>query len=268
MATPNSFQEYHLCWRGKAGTSLKDSRNGVSIASRNIASGGKMYLSILPRNSDSSGEKWHIENFKGDPQLSIVPRLDLVNRLLISAASGAGKSTFAASWISAFQSANRRKKDFFIVSRVNEDRVLDDLPLMQRLDIEDIAEDPLVAEDLENSIILFDDIATIGNRTVRNAILELRDDLMETGRHQNVTLLMINHSLFEGATTKKSLTEATAVIVFPRAGNKYHLRRLFKDYVGFDCTQFKRLLSHNSRWIYVSRTYPQYLVHENGAYLI
>ena len=75
------------------------------------------------------------------------------------------------------------------------------------------------------SITLFDDVDTIADKKIRAETLELRDDLLETGRHQRVTTIVATHQIFQGGKGKKTLSEATSVVLFPRAGSVYHIER-------------------------------------------
>jgi hypothetical protein len=62
-------------------------------------------------------------------------------------------------------------------------------------------------EPLRDSICIFDDYAK----------KELRDHILETGRHQNVMAVTVNHRHREWRQTMKPLNESKYVILFPSA---------------------------------------------------
>jgi hypothetical protein len=231
-----------------------------------------MYLNLVGQEALQADQKMEakLETVMpvGVPNLEVAPRLDQVNRLLVSGQSGAGKSHFASQWIKSFDSWVREPYELFIFSRVQADEQLDALPNMKRVPLNDLVGNPVTVEDLENSIVLFDDIDTIADKAVRKAVQSLRDDVLETGRHKGVQTISINHMLLAGHETKKALGEATAAVLFPRSGSKHHMNRYLRDYCGFERATALKIMALPSRWVYISRTYPPYVVHERGAFLV
>jgi hypothetical protein len=263
---PNSFDEFRIAYKGSRGRSL-DSKHGLTIASR-PTNNGTIYINIIRRKDRSKTDTYELTNFRGDENIEVVPRTDMINRGLVAGSSGSGKSTFCAKWIDAFQEQQDDPYDVFVISRVDEDEPLDELEKVQRLDLDEIAEDPPVAEDFEESIVIFDDNDTITDKETKRAVLDLKDDIFQTGRHSSIETLIVVHQIFLGSDSKKNLSEMSFCVVFPRSGNSYHLRRLFQLYFGLNSKQFKKILSHNSRYIYVQRSYPSYVITEKDVYLI
>jgi len=201
------------------------------------------------------------------PSLEVAPRLDMVNRLLISGQSGAGKSYFAGCWLQTFLDW-AGPRDVFIFSKVAEDESLDEIEGAQRVDLSELPDDPIQVEDLAGAVALFDDVDTISNKKELRAVQDLRNDVLQTGRHDKIQVLTINHLLTNGSETRKALTEATAVVLFPRAGTRLQATRYLRDYCGFERPLVRKIMSVPSRWVYVARTFPPYVVHERGAFLI
>lgn len=265
--------EFALKWSRTPGESL-DEPDGVAIARR--AARGRLpaaYINVyrvaLAREPVADPTQ-QLENPAGFSALRVEPRYDMVNRLLIAGPSGAGKSTIAGHWLTDMQHDGPQERDIFLLSRVNEDKALDEIPMLQRLplDADFAAGPPMTAEEFKDAVVLFDDTDTIGDKAVREAVIALRDDLLETGRHQGVQVVVITHQLFQGNASKKPLSEATGVVLFPQAGSKYHLRRYLKEYAGFELATIKAIMAVPSRWVYVQRTHPAYVVHEKGAFLV
>jgi hypothetical protein len=200
----------------------------------------------------------------------ITPRFDMIERILICGQSGSGKSTIASNWIKDYLSI--KEKDVFLLSRVEEDKPLDDIKLLQRVDLKQfsvpIEDIPLETEDFKDSIVILDDIDTIADKKTLNNVLHLRDDMLETGRHSCITMLCITHVLFQNKNSKKPLNEATGVVLFPRSGSKYHIRRYLKEYCGLDEKQITKIMNLSSRYFYISRTYPNYVISEKEIFLL
>ncbi len=202
-------------------------------------------------------------------KLMPVPNIDIEKRdvLYVAGASGSGKSTYTSYYIEQF------KKIFhdwpiFIFSNVEKDEVLDKLkPCRIKLD-EELVNDPIEAKELINSICVFDDIDTITNKSVNEAVRKLRDKLLETGRHESVYMICTSHQLMNYKHTRTLLNEATAVTFFPQSGSTYHIKRFLKEYCGLEEKQIRRILMLPSRWVTIGKLYPMYVLYEKGCYLL
>ena len=200
----------------------------------------------------------------------LLPLPDCTRRecIYVSGPSGSGKSTWIARYCNAFRKLVPEVK-VFVFSRLKCDKVIDLLkPIRIVLDDAFAKDEAYEPAHFAESIVLFDDCDTIPDKKVNDKVNKLRDDILETGRHQNVWCLSTGHQLTNYRKTRIILNECTKVTVFPRSGSSYHIRRLLKEYFGFDTTQIARAVNLPSRWITVTRTAPQIVMHEKGAYVV
>ena len=269
-------QMFSLVYSKKMGKKL-DGKHGLSIAHRYDTTSKKnsTFINIVTiPESDGSDDVSALKQIQSPKEIKlpfqITPRFDMVERLLICGQSGSGKSTIASNWIKDYLSI--KEKDVFLLSRVEEDKSLDDIKLLQRVDLKQfsvpIEDIPLETEDFKDSIVILDDIDTISDKKTLNNVLHLRDDLLETGRHSNITMLCITHLLFQNKNSKKTLNEATGVILFPRSGSKYHIRRYLKDYCGLEQKQIAHIMNLSSRYFFISRTFPNFVISEREIFLL
>lgn len=187
--------------------------------------------------------------------------------IYISAPSGSGKSTWCKMYIEQYKKQFPRNR-VILFSRVEADESLDSVkPIRIKLD-EDIINDPIRAEELKNALVIFDDCDTIQNKLLKDSILKLRNDLLETGRHTNTYLLVTSHLLMNYKETRTILNEATLVVVFPSSGSTYHIQRFMKVYAGMNQKQIQKAISLPSRWVGISKVYPQYIIYSTGIYLL
>ena len=270
---------FSLIYSKKLGKKL-DGKHGLTIAHRLDTSSKKnsTFINIITKNPLEDGQELIIEQVLTAQKdiktpFSITPRFDMVERILICGQSGSGKSTIASNWIKDYLSI--KDKDVFLFSRVDEDKPLDEIKLLQRVDLkqfsvspEEFATNGLDTEEFKNSIVILDDVDTITDKKIFNNVIALRDDMLETGRHNDITMLCITHVLFQNKNSKKPLNEATGVVLFPRSGSKYHIRRYLKEYCGLDEKQINRIMNLNSRYFYISRTYPNYVISEREVFLL
>jgi hypothetical protein len=202
-----------------------------------------------------------------DGILQVLPNNDIVEKIYISAPSGAGKSTFVGNWMKEYKKSHK-DSPIYLFSSVDEDKPLDKHdPIRINLDA-DLLEEPLEPVELEKSLVIFDDTDTIREKEIRNYLASLRDHLLEVGRHYKIRLLITSHLLSNYASTRRILNEATSVVLYPKAGTgTYHIKNFLKMYCGFDTIQTKKFINLPSRWILINRGYPQYVLHEKGAYI-
>jgi hypothetical protein len=236
--------------------------------SRKIAriKGGKHHKQYLYITNDENTTNGVHEVKLTDGKLQILPNKDIVEKIYVSAPSGAGKSTFCGSYMKEYRKIFK-DSEIYVFSSITQDRVLDrNNPIRIQLD-EDLVNDPINPIEIPNSLVLFDDIDTLRNPRLKKTLHNLRDWLLEQGRHYDIRMLITSHLLSDYTHTRRILNEATTVVVFPKSGSgTFHIKRFLKTYCGFDKKQISKFLNLPSRWVAIYRSYPQYVVHEKGAY--
>lgn len=250
-----------------AGTSMKNSSNvgGLFINNKKGA-----------REFDTEDAELFAVLFPTpDPNLKERNQRDVV---YVSAPSGSGKSTWASRYAEAFQKtkslANGKMPRVIMFSAVNEDKEFDSRILMKRIQFKDLVDedgkptDSILIEDLKDSLVIFDDIDVVHNKELRKWLTNLRNQCLEIGRHFNISLVCTTHQLMNYAATKILLMEATKVVIFPRSGAIEQIKRFFRTYGGLSKEQMTRTFKLQTQWIMLSKTYPRYILHANGAYFL
>ncbi len=202
-----------------------------------------------------------------DGSMVPLPNIEKKERLYVAGPSDSGKSTYAAGYIREFK-RHFKKREFYIFSRVQEDIVLDKLKPLRIVINEELVENPIDPSELGKSLVLFDDIDTIKEKDIRETVQHLRDDLLETGRHEDIYTISTSHLLMDYKKTRTLLNEATSVTFFPQSGSSYHIKRFLKEYCGLDQKMIKTILVLPSRWVTVYKTYPMYILYEKGCFLL
>jgi hypothetical protein len=183
----------------------------------------------------------------------------------LAAPSGAGKSTWIARYCLSKLKVDPEAK-IFLFSRVAEDPALDMLkPTRYPID-DELVKTPPEIKTFENCVVIFDDIDTIPSKKQADCVQKLRDDLLETGRHEKVTVISTSHQLMNYKKTRTLLNEASCVTFFPGSGT-YHIIEYLKRYGGLPKKVIDKILGLKSRWITHHRGHPQCFVHERGAFM-
>jgi hypothetical protein len=202
-----------------------------------------------------------------DGKIIPLPRIDGSERIYIAGPTESGKSTYAHDFIREYLKIYPKNK-FYLFSRLKNDDVLDDLkPKRVKID-ERMITQPIQPSEMDNSIVLFDDIDTIPDKKIAEATRKLRDDLLETGRHENITTVSTAHQLMNYKSSRTLLNESSSITFFPRSGSSYHIDRLLKIYCGLGKKDIYTIMNLPSRWVTIHKNYPLYVLYEKGAFLI
>jgi hypothetical protein len=174
--------------------------------------------------------------------------------LYITGRSGSGKSTYTRKYLEEYKK-KFRKRPIYMFSALPDDPSLDSIE-PKRIELDDsLITEPIKAEDLKDSAVIFDDIDVLSNKKVRDEVYKLLNQVLEIGRHFNITCIVTNHLPTNGKDTRRILNEAHSFTYFPHAASgriKY-----FQQYVT-KYTSFIRVVSN-----------PRNIVpHETGFYTL
>jgi len=202
-----------------------------------------------------------------------MPTLNTRQTCFISGPSGVGKSHWVKEYALMF---HRLFPDRYInlFSEIKDDKEDPLYPLVQSgiidqepLDAE-IYENPIQLTDLQDSLCIFDDIEAISDLDVLDSLRTLQNKILHLGRHNKIYVLSTTHLTLGGFATKTLLNESQQFILYPKGGNPNMVRTCLKTYVGLDKKQIDRIMSTNSRWIFVNKSYPVYVIEEKKIYLL
>jgi hypothetical protein len=219
--------------------------------------------------------------------LFMIPDTKSRQSLYLAGPSGSGKSTFAFNYAKWWQNdIGRGDGVIFIFSRLDEDPVLDQLvdysskrlkPIRILIN-DELVHDPIDPVEMSEmaakksggkpALVIFDDIDTIKDDGQKRAVQKLRDDILETGRHQDIYVITTAHLLMNWKATMTSLNEAHVVVFFPHSTGRYQINRFLQQHCGLSIQQCRKVCNIESRWLAVYRHYPQYLMWETGVMLM
>ncbi len=186
---------------------------------------------------------------------------------LITGISGAGKSVFASQYAMLYHKMFP-KNGVFLISKKDSDPAFEALKFIVRIPLdEEFLECDMDTSDFKDSLVIFDDIENIKDKEIKTKVYKLKDNLAETGRSENVYLLTCNHVAMNGKETRVDLNECDFVVVF-KSGSAYHNENLLNKYVGLSKPQIKKIFEIKSRWYFVKKTDPMYVISENKIMLL
>ena len=211
-------------------------------------------------------------HFEIDDEVFPIPQL-FSERIYISAPSGAGKSFFTADYVNAILDKFGKKRNIYIFSRVDKDESLDKkLPKRKVIRIpltsEFWDEITFTPEDFKKSICIFDDIDSIQNKALAKKVQNLRGNMLETGRHSEITIISTSHQIQNFIETRQLINEAQSVVLFPKSSSIYHISNFLEKYMGLNKYQIDAIYKLPTRWIFFHKMYPRYLVYQHGVILL
>ena len=205
------------------------------------------------------------------------PNLVLRDISYVSGAQGAGKSTYCRNYINDFIEM-LPDKPIILMSRIEDDESFRDLIAdgkMIPLDIndEDIVDNPIDAKtELSNSLCVFDDYLQF-DKAIQKSLQYTLKDILLNGRDQgnygdDIYCLVTSHMISDYQKTREILNESSVIVMFPKAGQVYHITRCLKVYVGLSKNQIEKCLNLNTRWIALYKRAPNYCLWEGGVFAI
>lgn len=204
------------------------------------------------------------------PDGFITPYLsDKTSRYFSAGPTGSGKSTHCANLIKQYKKQFPLNK-VYLFSRIDTDPVLDEIKGMKRIMLdEDFIENPPDAtKQFKNSLVIFDDVDTLVPKKLKDAVLRVREDILQVCRKFGTTLISTEHHLMNYKQTRNLLLDSEFITFFPKSGSVYHITRFLKTYAGLDKHQIKKVLSLNSRAVTLHKSYPQYIISDHNIYLL
>jgi hypothetical protein len=237
------------------------------------------------KNSISSGDKRNIDknmyqeianfvnNEKGkeiiiyDGDIQPLPNPNSRECLYVCGPSGSGKSTFISHYITEFKKIHPTY-DVILFSRVDHDPVLDKHKPIRILMDNKLINNPINPDELTDSLVIFDDTDTIPQKPLKDAITNLKDSLLEIGRHENVYVAITSHLINNYKETRKVLNECHSLTIFPGGGAAHSIKYALKTFFGLDNEEIRKIMKLPSRWVTVRKLYPQLVMYNKGIYLL
>ena len=115
--------------------------------------------------------------------------------------------------------------------------------------------------------MIADDIDTVNDKEIREAIDHITNDILETGRHCNVYLLKTSHLISNYKQTRTVLNESHCITVFPNSGSFAQITHVFKNYFGLSNNEIKKIKKLHSRHVSLLKNYPMMLLYDRGVML-
>lgn len=206
----------------------------------------------------------YMEIPKSDGKVEVVCSGKWDGHTSVMAPSGAGKSTWIANYLTQYKKSHP-KNCIYVFSPLRDDPAFVDLkPQYIKID-ETIIQDPLdiTEECFKNSCLIFDDIESITDKGLNEAVQRFRDQVLEVGRHYGSIAVCVSHIIMNGLSTRRMLNEASNIVLFPKT-NFNAISNFCRRYMGMGRDEINWVKQIPSRWMCIKRNYPTTIITENS----
>ena len=206
---------------------------------------------------------------KGEFKFQQIPDKNTERSILyITAPSGSGKSYYTREYIKQYHRMYP-KRDIFVFSSLEDDPTLDSLKYLKRIKVKSqpFLESDLSAVDFKDSLCIFDDCDCIGDKLVKRQVFNVLNSILETGRHFNISVVYTSHNSCAGNETKKILNECHSITIFPRTAGNRTLKYLLDSYFGFSKQEVESIKKIKTRWVTITKTFPQVMYTEDKIWI-
>jgi hypothetical protein len=191
--------------------------------------------------------------------------------IYITGRSGSGKSYFMKDYVNNYYKVMFKKRPIYLFSALTEDPTIDQIKGLCRINLnaEFLADNDIGIADFAKSCVIFDDTDVIKSKPILEKVNHLLDEILQTGRHHEITCLISKHTQTNGHETKVILAESHQFVLFPVGLGNRSLKYLLDNYLGLDSKQVKKIKKSKGRWVCINRaTFPLSVVSEKECFIL
>jgi len=217
----------------------------------------KFYKSAGITKTERTNDKITLD----DGKFKIMPVFGKFQVYYLYGASGSGKSYVARDIAEGYHMQNP-KNGVFLISKLTEDDTLDKAKFIKRVNPESFKEEKCDVVEFSDSLVIIDDYEgwESSDKILYNIIISIINDIASMGRHHKINLIVCNHNHTNYRATRLLLNEATGIIIYPQSSGDNALKYLLSSYVGLTKAQINEIKKARSRWVFIHKHAPRYMM--------
>ena len=208
---------------------------------------------------------------------------DYIDRqcIYLVGASGSGKSFWISEYSKQFKKLYPKSPVYFISAKnINDEKDIKTIKGIKQINttdeeyLQELCENNNPSElfsyknGLEPSLVIFDD--SINGISIKKSkyISQIMTSILEVGRSKKIYCLIAVHSANKGKESKIMLQEMNGCVIFNNGVTKHSKNYLLEKYLGFDSRLINKIINTRSRWTFINKIVPMYIVNDNSLYFI
>lgn len=226
-----------------------------------IAKSGKRKIYVA---SPEDNEELDLKTFDKiklkEGKFQFMPNGDNTRQVIsVFGASGSGKSYWISEFIKEYH-MTYKKNHIYLLSECSEDEAFDDKSYIKRILInQELLDDKIEWDEFKDCCVVLDDVDAL-SKDYKKYIDELRNKLLKNARKNNVSVVISNHNLCDGALTKTILHESQIIVFFMNNGFNRGIKYFLESYVGLNKTAIENLRKLTTRATVYIKSYPQIIM--------
>lgn len=188
--------------------------------------------------------------------------------IYVSGQSGSGKSYFTSKYAEEYHKMYP-KRGIYLFSLVQDDPSIKH-SFVKRIDLNKLLDAELRLEDFKDTLIVMDDIDCVKEKTLKDKIKRIENNILLMGRHHNISLVFCSHISCRGHDSKNMLNECGIISLFPMSMNSNNFKYITSEYIGLDKQQRKEFLdmAKKSRSVSYIKHYPPIIFSSKKAFVL
>ena len=187
----------------------------------------------------------------------------------ITGMSGSGKSYYSKLLAIQYNQLYKKRPVYLFSMIQDDDKSLSGIRNLKRVPLnEEFLNYQYDAEDFKNCLVIMDDVDCLVDKRFKNKIKEILLMILQTGRHNQTSIIYCSHVACNGPDTKIILNECQSITIFLKTMQGRAIKYLLENYLSLDKKQIHHLKTIKSRWITISKTYPNVVLAQNQAYIL
>ena len=115
------------------------------------------------------------------------------------------------------------------------------------------------------SLLICDDFET--DSKLETMVYKIINSVLRVGRASRIYCLIISHALCNGKKSKVFFQEVDSIVIFPKSISPYTAKYMLSNYTTMDSKGADKLLNSTSRWVYIHKSFPHYVIESNRMWL-
>lgn len=209
-------------------------------------------------------------------EFQVLPN-EIHDSILVSGPSLSGKSYWAMAFANIYSTIFPNRDIIFITRHDGIDANVDLYPGLEKKIIVltpkvSWLSDHFAIEEFRNSLVVFDDVessnwsqntdikqSNVENNLIKQYIFDLMIDLIDNGRHYDISTIISNHEIVNGKKNSRILNSVNTIVLFPKTTGTAHINYVLSKYLGMTSLQIRSINQLNSRWVAIFRVPKIYI---------